>query len=249
MLLRISLIVAILASLGSFYFAHTRVRHRITALARQRDSAQVAQRVAEDAQRRAEKDRQQAREGLDEASKQLADKTTALESTAAKLAEQVKRANEAAENLTKVTGERNAAQEALAVWNQISWMPEQIRGFQQDLAKASEQRDTFAKENKTLLRQYSELNHRLKSLIGPEEEVQMQPGLTGKVVAVDPKYEFVVLNIGGEQGVVKDGKLLVSRGGKLVSKLRVAKVEPNHCIANIIRDFGSDVIEGDRVVY
>ena len=56
--------------------------------------------------------------------------------------------------------------------------------------------------------------------------------LTGKVLAVDSKYEFVVLNIGGNQGVAKNGKLLVHRDGKLVAKLRVTNVECNSSIAN-----------------
>jgi cell shape-determining protein MreC len=76
------------------------------------------------------------------------------------------------------------------------------------------------------------------------------PPVVGKVLVVDPKYDFVVLNVGGNQGVVENGRLLVNRDGKLVAKLRVTKVEPNRSIANIVPDWKqSEVMEGDQVVY
>ena len=249
MVLRISLLVAILASLATLYVTHVRLQDRITTLASQRDSARTGQRTAEQSQLRAETDRRQAREDLAKVSKQLADEAVTLEATRARLIGQEKRANEASENLTNLRGELNAAQDALALWQQIGWSPAQIRGFRQELATVREDRDALSKENRILLRRYSQLDSRLKSLIGPDEEVKMPVGLTGKVLAVDPKYDFVVLNIGGDQGVVQNGKLLVSREGKLISTLRVAKVESNWSIANVLPDHRSDVTEGDRVTY
>ncbi len=62
---------------------------------------------------------------------------------------------------------------------------------------------------------------------GYDREVALPPGTKGKVVAVDPKYEFVVLDIGGNQGVLKDAKMLVNRGGKLVAKVKITSVQPD----------------------
>ena len=76
------------------------------------------------------------------------------------------------------------------------------------------------------------------------------PMVIGKILAVDPKYDFVVLDVGGNQGMVENGKLLVNREGKLVGKLRITKVEANRSIANIMPDWTTaELMEGDQVVH
>ena len=65
---------------------------------------------------------------------------------------------------------------------------------------------------------------------------------------VDPKWDFVVLDIGDDQGVSADGELLVSREGKLVAKVIVRSLEKDRCIANIIPGWKlGEMIEGDEV--
>jgi hypothetical protein len=156
------------------------------------------------------------------------------------LAERERRTND---ELTRVRGERDQARTELSIWSALGVTPEQIRGFQQQLAKLQAQ-------NKFLVRQNSELEFKLSRYEGPEKEVKMPTILTGKVLAVDSKYEFVVLNIGGNQGVAKNGKLLVHRDGKLVAKLRVTTVESNSSIANIMPDWKvATVREGDQVIH
>jgi hypothetical protein len=67
---------------------------------------------------------------------------------------------------------------------------------------------------------------------------------------VDPKYNFVVLDIGSNKGVEPRGVLVVSRNSKLVAKVRVASVQPDRSIANIIPGWKLDeVMEGDQVFY
>ena len=78
----------------------------------------------------------------------------------------------------------------------------------------------------------------------------MPAGLNGRVVVVDPKYDFVVLNIGEKQGVVENGVLMVSRDSKLVAKVRITSVSPDRSIGNIMPGWKlGDVMEGDLVVY
>jgi hypothetical protein len=249
MLLRIALIVAILAGAGTLYFSQTKVKDRIDTLTGERDTAQGAQRTAEEAQHKAEKERRVAREELDKANKDLTEKTATLQATNDKLAEQEKRANQLDENLVKVTGEKNEAQTELASWKALGVTVAQIRDFKGDLAKSNSERDAFADENKILMRSNNELKVKLSKYEGPEIDPKM-PGLTGKIIAVDPKYDFVVLDVGGNQGAVENGKVLVNRAGKLVGKLRITKVEPNRSIANIMPDWKvGEVMEGDQVLY
>jgi multidrug efflux pump subunit AcrA (membrane-fusion protein) len=250
MLLRISLVIAILAGVATLYFSHVKVAERITTLSTERDAAQSAQRTAEEQQRKAEKEKKVAAQELEKANKALAEKGATLDATNTKLAEQEKRANQLNEDLIRVTGERNEAQTGLAIWKQLGVSPEQIKNFKGDLAQSNEERDRFADENKILARHNNELKVELSRFIGPDIDPKMPSGLNGKVVAVDPKYDFVVLDIGGNQGVVPNGKLLVNRGGKLVAKVRVSSVEPNRSIANIMPDWKQgEVMEGDQVIY
>jgi Skp family chaperone for outer membrane proteins len=250
MVLRLSLVVAILASAATLYFTHVKVADRISNLTGERDAAQSAQRTAEEQQRKAEKERRLAKEELDKANKALADKSAAFDAASAKLAEQEKRANQLNEDLTRVTGERNTAQDELAVWKQLGVTPEQVKGFNEALVKSNDERDSFQAENKILLRNNDELKVELSRYVGEEIDPKMPAGLNGQVVAVDPKYDFVVLNVGGNQGVVENGKLLVDRNGKLVAKVRVAKVLPDRSIANVMPNWRlADVMEGDKVIY
>jgi hypothetical protein len=56
------------------------------------------------------------------------------------------------------------------------------------------------------------------------------------------------LNIGGDQGVLDDGEMLVSRDGKLVAKVIVRSVQKDRSIANVMPGWRlGDVIEGDVV--
>jgi hypothetical protein len=65
---------------------------------------------------------------------------------------------------------------------------------------------------------------------------------------VDPKWGFVVVNVGETQGAVEAGELLVSRQGKLVAKVVLRSVEKNRSIANIVPGWKlGQPIEGDEV--
>ena len=79
-----------------------------------------------------------------------------------------------------------------------------------------------------------------------------QPGLHGTVLAVNHAYNFVVLNLGGRQGVEANAEMLVLRGGTLIGKIRVSSVEPATAIGDIISSTlprGVQVQPGDIVVY
>jgi hypothetical protein len=78
------------------------------------------------------------------------------------------------------------------------------------------------------------------------------PGLHGTILAVNHAYNFVVLNLGGRQGVQTNAELIVMRGGTLIGKIRVSSVEPATAIGDIISSSlprGVQVQPGDTVVY
>ena len=88
----------------------------------------------------------------------------------------------------------------------------------------------------------------LQKLTGPDPIVRLPADLHGKIVVVDPKWDFVVLNVGDDQGALEDGEMLVSRDGKLVAKVVIRSVQKDRCIANIVPGWKiGEMFEGDEV--
>lgn len=75
-------------------------------------------------------------------------------------------------------------------------------------------------------------------------------GIEGKIAAVNPSWNFVVLNIGENNGVTKDSEMVVQRGGQAIAKIKVTSVEPLTSIGDIVPNSvapGSAVQVGDQV--
>ncbi len=73
--------------------------------------------------------------------------------------------------------------------------------------------------------------------------------LTGKVMVVNPDWNFVVLNIGSQSGLVPNAEMLVQREDRLVGKIRISSVEKSMAVAEILRDWEqAQVEEGDNVI-
>jgi len=80
----------------------------------------------------------------------------------------------------------------------------------------------------------------------------VQQGLTGKVLAYNPGWNFVVLNIGDKSGLRNGVQLIVTRGGAMIGKVRVTTVEPSTAIADVLPGTlakGQSVQPGDSVVF
>jgi cell shape-determining protein MreC len=80
----------------------------------------------------------------------------------------------------------------------------------------------------------------------------MRNGLEGRILAVNPAWNFVVLSLGDKNGVVSNAELLVKRGTQLIGKVRVTSVEPSTSIADIVANSvpeGATISPGDDVIY
>jgi cell shape-determining protein MreC len=76
------------------------------------------------------------------------------------------------------------------------------------------------------------------------------PGISGHVVAVNPEWNFVVLDIGSKQGLFEQAGMIVYRGTKLVGKIKITSVEPSTAIADILPEWKQeDIQEGDTVIF
>lgn len=157
--------------------------------------------------------------------------------------------------------ERSARQEAERVkaMNQEFWelnqkfglTPAKIRAEHTELPKVKSELATIKEENDVLMSQFKKLEGRYRSLRNPNAKPEQPAGIRGKVVAVDPKWRFVILNIGSNHGVETGGELTVTREGRYIARLRVSTVETAHSIANVMDEYEADeegVQEGDEVI-
>jgi predicted nucleic acid-binding Zn-ribbon protein len=80
----------------------------------------------------------------------------------------------------------------------------------------------------------------------------VRQGLSGKIVAYNAGWNFVVLNIGDKAGLKAGVQMVVLRGGNMVGKLKVTSVETSTAIADVLPGTiarGDSVQPGDTVVF
>ncbi|MGA2028973.1 MAG: hypothetical protein ABSG87_02755 [Verrucomicrobiota bacterium] len=248
MLIRISLIVAIVAALAGGALNVFQIRTTITTLISQRDDErnQKEQAQADLAKTRTELSKTQ--DTLKQTQQDLADAQAARDKAIADADTQAKRADQLTTQLAKVTEDRDDAQAKLAAYTATTLSPDQVLVLSRSLKDAQSALEVANEEKLVLQRAVTRLKTRLAMYEGTDYVVRLRADLKGKIIAVDPKWEFVILDIGEDQGVLENGELLVNRDGKLVAKVVVRSVQKDRCIANIVPGWQlGEVFEGDEV--
>jgi len=160
-----------------------------------------------------------------------------------------KKAADLDEKLKKTTADRDSAQADLAAWKALGIPVEQIKVVIADLKEAQKTMEAQKEENKILLGKNRKLQNELDYYTKEDPKVQLPEGLKGKVLVFDPKWEFVVLDIGSNQEVLERGELLINRNSQLVAKVRVLQVDKDRCIANVVPGWKlGEIIEGDSAI-
>jgi uncharacterized protein YhaN len=249
MLLRISLIVAILAGLAAGGLGYYEVTTQIPALTQQRDTENTAQKDALTKLATTEKNLKKTQGELAQTQTELADTKADRDKAVARADAQSKKADDLAVKLAKAVSERDDAQNELASFKASGLTPEQVIKLNKNLKDAQAQIDAINLEKVVLNRTLQATKARLARYEDlTERYVKLRADLKGKIIVVDPKWDFVILNIGDEQGAIEDGEMLVSREGKLVAKVIISRVEKDRCIANVVPGWKlGEMIEGDDV--
>ena len=249
MLMRISLIVAIIAGLAVGVLNFVKVKEKIVDL-------QTNLKDQTDKRVKAETELASTKKELGKTKTELATTKTTLEATTAAkdkaeadLAVQVKRADKLTEDLNKTRQERDTAQADLAAYKATGTTPQQILGMNEEFRKLRDNLDAVKGENKVFTQRIRKLETELAVYRDPNFFVTLPANLKGKVLVADPKWNFVVLNVGEDQGVLERGELLVNRNGKLVAKVVVRSVQKDRSIANVMPGWElGEVMEGDQVI-
>jgi uncharacterized protein (DUF3084 family) len=248
MLIRISLILAIVLALGAGALNILQVRDKITTLISQRDDERGKKQQALTDLSKTKTELTKTQDTLKQTTQDLADAKSEREKAVATAAAQIKRADELSDKLAKTTQERDDVQNQLAAYKATGITVEQVGKLSRALKDSQEEVAIVNEEKAVLQRSVDNLKTRLAKYEGPDPTIKMRANLRGKILVVDPKWDFVVLNIGLDQGVKEEGELLVSRDGRLVAKVIVRSIEKNRCIANVMPGWKlGEVIEGDEV--
>ena len=138
-------------------------------------------------------------------------------------------------------------------------LDEALKNPQGPVAPPTNDQSVQIEELKTLTAKLQQENTDLK---GKNTELQAgvtkhnnelaKKGAEGRILAVNPAWNFVVLSLGDKQGVANNTELLVKRGNQLVGKIRVTSVEPSTSIADIVANSvprGTVISPGDHVIY
>lgn len=249
MLLRLSLVIAILAALAVGVLNFVLVKEKIETVEKHRADEETAKVAAQTELSSTKKELDKTNADLKETKETLATTTEQRDRLQAEVASLTKKAADLAEKLAKSTQERDDARAELAAYKATGQTPEQILGFVDKIKKLQESIEVASMENKLLAQKLRRTEVKLAKIIDPDFLVPLPPELKGKVIATDPKWDFVVLDVGEDQGVLTDGELLVNRNGKFVARVRVRTVEKGRCVANIMAGTKlGEVLEGDQVL-
>jgi septal ring factor EnvC (AmiA/AmiB activator) len=217
-------------------------------------------------------DLQDTQNKLDQTTKTLASTKKELEET-----QTAKKAAE--DQVTSLTGELAALRsKAQGLESDLSATKSQLQTAQQSAKEAQDKLDAYAnsfdgksaeevkadmdaKEKKIadLSTEIKGLQDKVASLETQVAKFQKEddqrrrgvtpPGVQGRIVAINAQWNFAVLDIGREAGVVENSELVVVRGTTPVAKCKVATVDEKTAVVDFtgVMNQGSPVV-GDYVI-
>lgn len=249
MLIRISLIIAIVAGLAVGVVNFIQVKEIIDVTRKERDDNKTSWDAETAAHNRTKRE-------FDATNKVLVATLDKLQTTESErdtaLAEAEKNRRQAADltgKLKATTQDRDDARAELAAWEALGLKVDQIKTVIARLKSSEEEVTALAAEKKMLSSKIAKLENDLAYYRDPNYQVPLPANLRGTVVVSDPRWQFVVLNVGEDDGVLERGELLINRDGKLVAKVRVLRVEKDRCIANVLSGWRlAEVVEGDLAI-
>ena len=250
MLLRVFLILAILAGIGTIAVTQFMVKPHVQSIIETRDTHEKNWKSEQGRANKLNKDLKTTQETLATTEKSLDETKTSLVAMTSRATEQERRANGLQQTLDTTKRDLTTANQDLAAWRaltipveQVSQIIESEKRYRQLVAIQKEEQLVMLKEN-------ARLSNMIADLTNQDDIPVPMPGAKGTVVAVDPKWNFVVLDVGEKGGARQKGVFLVSRNGKLVGKVRVTNVQADRSIANVVPGWQLDeILEGDQVVF
>ena len=214
-----------------------------------RNKAEGEKQVAKTELKKAQDDVAAAKTAVDEKEKEVAAKTAQVDTLSKQIADAKTAADEQAKVIADLTEKTKTAKpEGPAVPDPaIAEAAAKQQKAEAELAEAKQVQETLNRKLKDNESHMAALEQYKR-----DRERQLQrPGVSGRILAVNPGWNFVVLSIGDKQGLMTNSPMLVMRGGEPIAKVRVTSIETSRSIADVIPGSvrqGVTVEPGDRVV-
>jgi hypothetical protein len=214
-----------------------------------KNKAEGEKQVAKTELKKAQDDLAAAKTAVDEKEKEVSAKTAQIDT----LTKQVADAKTAADEQTKVIADltektKGAKTDAPALPDPaIAAAVAAKDKAEAELAEAKQVEETLnrkLKENEAQMAALVQYRH-------DRENILQRAGVSGRVLAVNPGWNFVVLSIGDKQGLMTNSPMLVMRGGEPIARVRVTSIQSSRSIADVIPGSvrqGVTVEPGDHVV-
>lgn len=245
------MILTILAGIGAIAITQFKVRPHLQGIIEERNRQEKRAETAESNLRQTKKTLADTEDTLRTTRKDLTDTQATLKTTKNDLDTTRTRANELQKTLDRTAANLRAKEQELSAWTALGIPVEQVRAVIESEKKLRLDLEALQAEKRIIT---DELNRALAKIDmflkgkGEDFEVPLPP-MRGKVLVVDPKWKFVVLNLGSQDKVEENGVLMVSRDGKLIAKVKIKRVQETRCIANVLPGWSFDeIMEGDLVL-
>lgn len=230
-----------------------KLKSTLTETKSSRDAAEIKAKKEGDRATKAEEATAAANAKVEETAKELAAKTKEAQdfksaADEAKLLVETK-TKEVAELTDKLAKMGTATQPGVVAEDpRIAELTAQLQKAQADAAEAKQVADSLNNRIKDTESKLSaaEQKEKLRS------SGMVRAGLQGRILAVNPGWNFVVLSVGDKQGVIVNAPLLVVRNNEPIARLRITSVEPSTSIADVIPGTvrkGVSVQPGDSVIF
>ncbi len=181
----------------------------------------------------------------------LAQTRSTLESTEATL-------DQTRETVARLEGDIRTRDSQLAQRNsEIMQLEDEKLSLEQDIEVARDQiqqqmnqlADARA-EYESLQQAYEDEVRRSLALSATDTgDVIMSSDVTGRILSVNPEWNFVVLDIGSDEGMRANAVMLVHRGPELVGKIRISDVRSDISVGEILLDsMLLSIHRGDSVI-
>lgn len=203
---------------------------------------------------------------LQNATEELTTTKGNLEQTTSQLANRTAEVQELKTNLTstqrdleEVQTKLTSTEEKLAPLQEENQKVEQLLGGRDlekilaDLSKIQEDFEVIQAEKRVIediLADKSEQLADLEQLMDMGKRGVAPLDLSGKVLAINRAWNFVVLDVGRDDDLPEGVELTVYRGENLVGKVRTVAVDPDTAIADIVPEWTQGEIQvGDQVLF
>jgi len=249
LLLRIFLVLAILAGIGVIVVSQVMLKPQIEGIITVREENHKNWKSEEEKARKLGKSLKETQTDLNRTKGDLETTKSQLTDVTGKFESEQKRANGLQVNLDTTKSNLKIAQDELAAYANTGFKPNEIKGLVDQTKSQKVVLDGLTEELKVFTDLYRKATNQIAQLTGVTQDPPIPAGVRGHVLVVDPKWNFLVLDIGSKQELPEKGVLLVAREGVLVAKIRVMSVQKDRSIANIMPGWKlKDVLEGDQVL-